>query len=177
MTITTNIHNLKRAAHNRLKDSKNDSLDFETADGRATLFVPPHVAAHTAAAFNRAMQAVPDRSGGWTYEGKSGVWNITCEMPELYRAQHEAVTGDNDPYWYFVAAKTLIGCLDAIDNEEAESGCTDCGLLVGCEATTEIDDEFLCNDCLREYDERQRGMREMALDDMAHAERDRRAGL
>jgi hypothetical protein len=85
--------------------------------------LPAHVAAHTAAAFNRAMQAVPDRDAigeGWTYQGKSGVWHIRCPMPRLYTAQHDEVTGDNDPAWMFADGSDLIELMDVIDDIEAE---------------------------------------------------------
>lgn len=123
MTITANLHDLKRAAYNRLSSSRNDSLRFDAEGGHATLFVPRHVAEHTAAAFNRAMQAVPDRDAiqeGWTYTTKSGLWNITCPMPRTYLGQHDEITGDGDPDWMFASATTLIGCMDEIDRQEAE---------------------------------------------------------
>lgn len=85
--------------------------------------LPDHVATHTAAAFNRAMQAVPDPDSideGWTYQGKSGVWHIRCPMPRVYLAQHDEITGDNDPAWMFAEAASLIDLMDLIDDIEAE---------------------------------------------------------
>lgn len=138
--------------------------------------LPPHVAAHTAAAFNRAMQAVPD-GGGWTYTTKSGVWHIHCQMPGVYRAQYDEVTGDNDPRWMFAGGRTLIGCMDSIDDNEAEDACDVCHRLVGADALTEHDDSLYCDDCAKTEAERERGLREMADDDRAHAAMERVAGL
>jgi hypothetical protein len=141
--------------------------------------LPPHVAAHTAAAFNRAMQAVPDKSGGWTYTTKSGVWHIVNEgKPFGFRAQHDDITGDNDPAWMFTEASTLIDCMDAIDVIESENTCTECHALVGDDATDMQDGRrWLCPDCLTAEQEHERGLAEMADDDRAHAAMERVAGL
>jgi hypothetical protein len=142
--------------------------------------LPPHVAAHTAAAFNRAMQAVPDADAigeGWFYTTKSTVWLIRCPVPGVYRAQCEEVTGDNDPHWMFVDANSLINLMDFIDYIEADEACDVCSRLVGADALTEHGDSLYCDDCAKTEAERERGLAEMAADDMAHSEMDRRAGL
>jgi len=177
MTINASFHAPKSAGHKPLPGVKNDTLSFDGKDGEyIALFVPPHVAEHTAAAFNRAMQAVPDRDG-WTYTTKSGVWHIQCPMPRVYLAQHDEITGDGDPPWMFADAPTLIGCMDAIDAVEDEHACDVCSRLVGDDNLTEHDDSLYCEDCAKTEAEHQRGMAEMAADDAAHAEMDRRAGL
>jgi hypothetical protein len=139
--------------------------------------LPPHVAEHTAAAFNRAMQAVPDPDG-WTYTTKSGVWRIRGLGAAGYQAAHDDITGDNDPSWMFADSSTLIRLMDVIDDIEAEEACDVCSRLVGADNVSETTDEALvCDSCLFEEAEHQRGLAEMAADDMAHAAMDRRAGL
>jgi hypothetical protein len=121
MTITCNFHNPKRA-ENWTLEVRDNALRFEGEPGESiSLFVPPHVAEHTAAAFNRAMQAVPD-GDGWAYTTESGVWHISRDlaMGTVYQAQHEDVTGDEDPAYLTADARSLIGCMDAIDEIEAE---------------------------------------------------------
>ena len=84
--------------------------------------IPEHVAAHTAAAFNRAMQAVSE-GDGWTYTGKTGVWHIRYVNHMRggpYLAQHDDVTGDDDPAWMFCAESDLMRLMDEIDDIEAE---------------------------------------------------------
>jgi len=180
MTVSINIHDAEKAEHITLDARGNDVLRFAEGENWATLFVPPHVAEHTAAAFNRAMQAVPDRAGGWTYTTKSGVWHIRRDvaMGTVYLAQHEDITGDNDPVWMFADAQTLIGCMDAIDDIEEEHECTECNRLVGDDALTELQgDRYLCQSCLWAAGEHVQAMREMAEDDRAHAAREKAAGL
>jgi hypothetical protein len=179
MTVSINIHDAKKAEHITLDARGNDVLRFAEGDNWATLFVPPHVAEHTAAAFNRAMQAVPDRAGGWTYTTKSGVWHIVNEgKPFGFRAQHDDITGDNDPAWMFANAPSLIGVMDEIDEIEAEHECAECNRLVGDDALTELQgDRYLCHDCLWSAGERAQAMREMAEDDKAHAAREKAMGL
>jgi hypothetical protein len=169
--ITANFHDVRAAEHRHLTGHDNDSLSFvgASAGEYITLFVPPHVAEYTAAAFNRAMKAVPD-GDGWNYTTKSGVWHIACPMPRCYIGQHENATGDEDPSFYFAASESLIGCMDVIDDIEAEESCTECHALVGAENCTEmVDDRFLCRSCLWAEAERQQGLKEMADDDRAHA--------
>jgi hypothetical protein len=179
MTITCNFHDPKSAEFNLLTGIGNASLGFK-GDGieRVALFVPPHVAEHTAAAFNRAMQAVPD-GDGWTYTTKSGVWHISRDlaMGTVYHAQHEDVTGDEDPAYLFADAVSLIGCMDAIDDIEDENACSECHALVGDNTFKADANTFLCTECFSTEDERQAGMREMADDDKAHAAMERAAGL
>jgi len=181
MTINASFHGPKRAMHYRLL-AKNDTLSFE-GDGNEyiSIFVSSHVAEHTAAAFNRAMQAVPDRDAideGWTYTTKSGVWNITCPMPRVYLAQHEEITGDGDPDWMFAEASSLIGCMDEIDDIEADNVCCECNRLLGEDNLSEVADGTLwCDDCLFAEVEHQDGLREMAEDDKAHAAMEKAAGL
>lgn len=141
--------------------------------------LPPHVAEHTAAAFNRAMQAAPD-GDGWTYTGLSGKWHISRDLARgtVYLAQHDEVTGDGDPYWMFTDAASLIACLDAIDATEDENCCSKCFALTGPGKLSETTDGALwCDDCLFAEAENAAAMREMAEDDMAHAAMERRAGL
>lgn len=178
MTLTVSFHRPERADHRKLPGSENDTLEFTGADGEyIALFVPPHVAAHTAAAFNRAMQAVQDGKG-WTYTTKSGVWHISRDqaMGSVYLGQHEDVTGDKDPYWLFADGKTLIGCMDEIDAIEDENACTTCHALFG-DLTEAAADQWLCDDCLRTAIRREVELAEMADDDRAHAMMERRAGL
>lgn len=160
--------------------SNNRSLTFGHAGDTALQIagLPPHVAEHTAAAFNRAMQAVPD-GDGWTYTTKSGVWHISrdCAMRTAYLAQHENVTGDEDPVYLFADARSLVGCMDAIDDAEAENACIECHALVGNDLSETKDGTFWCDDCLFAETERQRGMQEMADDDRAHAAMEKAAGL
>lgn len=123
MTISVNFHDASAAERMILREHGNDVLRFKEGSNWITLFVPPHVAEHTAAAFNRAMQAVPDRGAieeSWTYTTKSGAWNIRRPMPLLYTAQHDEVTGDNDPAWMFAEGSNLIELMDLIDDIEAE---------------------------------------------------------
>ena len=106
-------------------DADGNSLTIDSEGHRIAHLtgLPDHVAAHTAAAFNRAMQAVPDRDAigeCWTYQGKSGVWHIRCPMPCLYTAQHDEVTGDSDSEWMFADSHDLIRLMDEIDRIEAE---------------------------------------------------------
>jgi hypothetical protein len=177
--ITANFHDLRAAEHRILTGHDHDSLSFvgERPGEYITLFVPPHVAEHTAAAFNRAMQAVPD-SDGWTYTTKSGVWYIDCDPSwrSTYFAHHESVTGDNDPGYLFAQGNSLIGCMDVIDNIEQDETCTECHALVGPNGCTEMhDDRYLCDDCLRAEVKRLAELQEMADDDRAHAMMERAA--
>ena len=181
MTITASFHNPKSAEHKPLPGVANDCLSFDGENSEhISIYVPPHVAAHTAAAFNRAMQAVPDRDAigeGWTYTTKSGVWHIRDLNAAGYQAQHDEVTGDNDPGFLFAYDDTLIGCMAIIDDIEAEEACDVCHLLVGADALTDHEDSLYCAGCAKTEAERERGMAEMALDDMAHAAREKAMGL
>jgi hypothetical protein len=169
MSIEVGFHYTTRAEHTALRGVKSDALQFhDDKDGRVSLYLPPHVAEHTAAAFNRAMQAVPDRDG-WTYTAKSGVWHISYQHAAGYHAQHDEVTGDEDPGFYFTCGDTLLDCMDVIDAIEDEEGCDICNHLVGSDALTQIEDSLYCDDCARTESERQAGMAEMAGDDRAHA--------
>jgi hypothetical protein len=59
-----------------------------------------------------------------------------------------------------------------------ENTCTECLRLVGEDNLTEISrDKHWCEDCIAEESERRAGMAEMAADDMAHAAREKAAGL
>jgi len=176
MTINASFHDPERAKHNLLSGRQSDVLSFEGEGGEyISLFVPPHVAEHTAAAFNRAMQAVPDRHG-WTYATKSGVWHISSQPGFGFFAQHDEVTGDSDPAWMFAEASSLIGCMDAIDDIEDECLCTECNRLFG-SLTDFGDDEWLCDDCAEAEAKHQQGLHEMAQDDKAHAAMEKAAGL
>ena len=56
MSIAVSIHQVTEARHSTLDGVKNDALKFMSNDGSdITIFVPPYVAAATAAAFNAAM--------------------------------------------------------------------------------------------------------------------------
>lgn len=171
--ITVNMFDAQKAKYGYLTETKSGYLKFyaESKYGEhLTLFVPHHVAEHTAAAFNRAMQAVPD-GDGWTYKGDSGVWNISrFDGPfTVYRAQHDEITGDNDPSWMFADARSLIGCLDEIDNIEIENCCSRCNALVGDDNLRDCDPHYLCENCDSDMNEAWQASREMAEDDMAHA--------
>jgi hypothetical protein len=179
--ITANFHDVRAAEHRHLTGHDNDSLSFvgASAGEYIVLFVPPHVSEHTAAAFNRAMQAVPDTLSieeAWAYTTKSGIWHITCPMPRCYIGQHENVTGDEDPGFYFAQSDTLIGCMDAIDDIETEERCTECHALVGTGDLHEVyADRHFCTACLAAENERLAGLQEMADDDRAHAMMERNA--
>lgn len=162
-----------------------------TAQGKSLLFshkdsnalhiagLPPHVAEHTAVAFNRAMQAVPFHDG-WTYRGLSGLWYISRDLARgtVYLAQHDEVTGDGDPAWMFADADSLIGCMDAIDAVEDENCCAKCFGLIGDSDLSETTGGALwCDDCLFTEAENAAALHEMAEDDRAHAAMERRAGL
>jgi hypothetical protein len=49
--------------------------------------------------------------------------------------------------------------------------------LVGADNLTEHGNSLYCDDCAKTEAERERELAEMAADDMAHSEMDRRAGL
>ena len=56
MNIAVSIHQVTEALHSTLDGVKNDALKFMSNDGsEITIFMPPYVAAATAAAFNDAM--------------------------------------------------------------------------------------------------------------------------
>jgi hypothetical protein len=60
MSIAVSIHQVTEASHSTLDGVKNDALKFISNDGSdITIFVLPHVAAATAAAFNAAMAEQP----------------------------------------------------------------------------------------------------------------------
>lgn len=180
MTTQINFHYATQAEVWPLGDSRNHSLQIRSSDGNGlSIYLPPHVAEHTAAAFNRAMQAVPD-GDGWTYTGLSGVWHISCPMPRLYTAQHDEITGDGDPAWMFADGPDLVTLMDEIDAVENENCCTECHCIVGADNLTQDEsdgDVWRCADCAKTEAERQAGMAEMAEDDKAHAAMERRAGL
>ena len=60
MSIAVSIHQVTEARHSTLDGVKNDALKFMSDDGAdITIFVLPHVAAATVAAFNAAMAEQP----------------------------------------------------------------------------------------------------------------------
>jgi len=175
MTISANFHDPKTAESRPLgTGNRNNALGFSGGHGEyITLFTPPHVAAATAKAFNRAMQVTQGKHG-LVYATPSGVWNIDNPYPDIWTAQNDEVTGDGDPGWMFADAKSLEGLQDAVDNIEAECSCTECKALVGEDNLTEISrTKYLCADCLEEAGKRAAGLAEMAGDDIAHAMRER----
>lgn len=126
----------------------------------------------------RLAEAKPDGQSGWTYRGLSGLWSIQTTILGNYHAQHDEVTGDGDPAWMFAEASTLIGCLDAIDDVEAENSCSKCLMMIG-EAKLEQmpDDTLWCDDCFSAEAANQQALHEMGEDDKAHAAMERAAGL
>tara|TARA_R110002153_G_scaffold50989_3_gene143444 strand:+ start:8723 stop:8926 length:204 start_codon:yes stop_codon:yes gene_type:complete len=64
MSIAVSIHQVTEAYHRTLEGVKNDALRFISSDGSdITIFLPPHVAAATAAAFNAAMAEQAETEG------------------------------------------------------------------------------------------------------------------
>lgn len=180
MTINVSIHRAERMTHTRLNSNGRDSLCVEADGGSASIFVPPHVAEATAAAFNRAMQAIPDRCGSYLYTTDRQTWRITDEgHPIGWRAQSDEITGDGDPHWLFAEGKSLFDVMDEIDAAERDNGCERCELMPGLDNLYEIgrgkDMEMVCGDCFLDEGNRQQEMREMADDDKAHALMERAA--
>lgn len=121
MSIKVGFHRVKSAYVMALHDVPNDGLHFENENGEICLYVPPHVAEHTAAAFNRAMQAVPHPiMGNFQYTTERQNWFIKHEPGFGWHGQSDEITGDGDPSWMFADAPTLIECMDEIDRQEAE---------------------------------------------------------
>ena len=64
MTTSTSLHHAKAAERNKLPSVKNHSLAIVDDEGNTvSIYVPPHVAAATAKAFNRAMQVKVGKIG------------------------------------------------------------------------------------------------------------------
>lgn len=182
MTTQTNFHDANRAEVWTLDSSRNASLQVYSKDGNSlSIYLPPHVAEHTAAAFSRAMQAVPTyQRGEYQYTTDRQIWWIKFEPGFGWRAQSDEITGNGDPSWMFADGPDLVTVMDEIDTVEAENGCTECRRIVGADnlAQGESDgDVWRCADCANTEAERQAGMVEMAADDKAHAAMERRAGL
>jgi hypothetical protein len=177
MSMSADLHFASVAEHVRLDGCDNDALKFRSGSNLVNVFVPPHVAKATAAAFNRAMQVQTDASG-LMYATEAGSWHVNEPMPGLWHGQFEEVTGDGDPSWMFAEAPSLEALQDLIDDIIAEEGCTKCSALVGDRDLTELSaDEHLCGDCLDVAAKHAAGMAEMAGDDKAHAYAEREAGL
>lgn len=112
------------------------------------------------------------------YETKFGIWHIDNPFPKMFAAQHDDITGDGDPYWQFAYGQTLDAVKDEIAAHEDEHGCTECHRLRGEDNITEVGGGiYACDDCLTEMAQSHQDMLEMAADDMAHAARDKAAGL
>jgi len=140
---------------------------------RVDIDCPPHVAETTAAAFNRAMQAVKTDTG-YTYTTKYQTWHIRDEGPRIgWQAQSEEVTGDNDPHWLFADGKSLFSCMDDIDAQETENCCDRCTRIPGLDNLHELgcgkDMELLCQDCFDEWAKDEEAMIIAAGDEKAHA--------
>lgn len=134
--------------------------------------VPAHVATATAAAFNRAME-VTEADCGLVYATDAGDWNISNPMPKLWLAQHDEITGDNDPSWMTAEAHSLKALQDLIDDIVDAESCSECKRMVGEGNVTEVSKgEYLCGDCLDETSRIEADLREMADDDKAHAQRE-----
>jgi len=119
MTITANIHNATYMKANH--GGTADWLEIYAPSG-FTVFCPPHVAAATSAAFNRAMQVKP-RGDALVYATGAGLWHITTDdaYGTVWLAQHDDITGDGDPSWMTASAGSLEALQDAIDDIEAEN--------------------------------------------------------
>lgn len=171
MQIKASLFHAKSATVMRLSGDQ-DALNFKSEVGEFTLFVPPHVADATAAAFNRAMQAVPTDRGGFIYQG-SDLWNIENDVYRGWHGWSDEITGAGDPAWMFADASSLLELLDVIDAQEAENGCGRCAAIPGLDNLHEIgrgrDMEMICQDCFDAEGKRQQEMHEAALDDKAHA--------
>ncbi len=90
-----------------------------------TMFNPRHVVDATAAAFSRAMQAVPQSDGSFKYTTDSGDWYIALDpaMRKVWQFQSDEITGDDDPSWLSGTASSLDHAMDEIDeliSEHAE---------------------------------------------------------
>lgn len=179
--ISVGFHDPKKAEHGLLHTVLNDCLKFLGEGGNeANLFVPRHVAEHTAAAFNRAMQAEKQRDGSLKYSTESGDWFISLDsaMRKVWQFQSDEVTGDGDPSWLHGAASDPIDAMDQIDDLIAEHACPECKAMVGEDKLNETEDgEFLCWDCDEKRAEHLAGMQEMVADDKAHAAMDMARGL
>lgn len=179
MSMSANIHGATVANHNSLSGVRNDGLEFKNADGGSVMvFVPPHAARATAEAFNRAMQVKMGKAG-LTYKTISGLWYVEQIRNDIWHGQYEEITGDGDPEWMTVDAKSLEALQDAIDEIVQDHHCTDCHALVGEDRLTETENGagFLCSDCIEQNAKHAAGLAEMAGDDKAHAHRERELGL
>jgi len=179
MSMSASIHSADVAQHSRLSEVNDDTLKFRNSDGDfINVFVPPHVARATALAFNRAMQVKMGKAG-LTYQTISGLWYVEQIRNDIWHGQHEEITGDGDPEWMTVDAKSLEVLQDAIDEIVQDNHCTDCHALVGEDHLTKTENGagFLCSDCIEQRAKDAAAMAEMAGDDKAHAYAERRAGL
>lgn len=172
-SIYTNSH-LRGEVSMKVTDAKTGLLI--EAGGNADCHIaglPAHVATHTAAAFNRAMQAEPTQGGYW-YKAGEWSWLIHFHEPGGYGWQREDVEPDSPPYLHG-SARDVIAAMDEIDTVIREYACEDCAGLF--DDLTEVEGVPVCRSCLWERGQRAHEMREMADCDKAHAEMDRRAGL
>lgn len=177
--MTANIHGADVAQQTGLPGPDDDVLKFKNSDGDCVnIFVPPHVARATALAFNRAMQVKMGKAG-LTYKTISGLWYVEQIRNDIWHGQHEEITGDGDPEWMTVDAKSLEALQDAIDEIVQDHHCTDCHGLVGEDHLTETESGAgpLCADCIDKNAKHAASLAEMAGDDKAHAYAERRAGL
>lgn len=178
MNMSANIHSADVAQHSRLSGVNDDTLKFKNSDGDyINVFVPPHVARATALAFNRAMQVKMGKAG-LTYKTISGLWYVEQIRNDIWHGQFEEITGDGDPEWMTVDAKSLEALQDAIDEIVQDHHCHDCHALVGEDHLTETNGAvIICHDCIDKNAKHAAGLAEMAGDDKAHAYAERRAGL
>jgi|GEM_PF-5800728 len=174
MTITADIHNATEMTAGQ--GGRDAWFDIEGRSGYFTVFCPPHVAAATSAAFNRAMQVKP-RGDALVYATDAGLWHISTDDARgtVWLAQHDDITGDNDPAWMTASAHSLEALQDAIDDIQAEHCCAECKRMFGRDALTESNREIVCFDCAerRAYDAACQA--EAAGDDKAHAHAERMA--
>lgn len=171
LTTMTHVEAVKASAFTSASGRAIFSIKGERGSEIAA-HVPTHVATATAAAFNRAME-VKEADSGLVYTTDAGDWHISNPMPKLWHGQHDEITGDGDPSWMTVTAQSLEALQDAIDDVIEENSCTECKRVVGDDNVTELNRvDFLCNDCLAEAAELEAGLREMADDDKAHAQRE-----
>lgn len=150
MDTSINFHNVIKVEALRRNQASWLRVGAENGDYIA-MHMPSHVNEHMAEAFSRAMQAVARPGGGYTYnDANDDIWHISVDaaMGKVWLAQHDEVTGDQDPTWMFAQGKSLFDVMDAIDATVEENSCTRCRELVGDEHLTQTGGaEYLCDTC------------------------------
>lgn len=180
MDTSINFHSIIDVKAQRRDKAAWLRVEAENGDYIA-MHMPGHVNEHVAEAFSRAMQAVARPGGGYTYnDANDDIWHISVDaaMGKVWLAQHDEVTGDQDPHWLFAEGNSLFDVMDAVDATVEEHSCTRCGDLAGDEHLTQTGGaEYLCVTCHEDMHSRSVAMREAAADDKAHAMRDAAMGL